>query len=159
MVVLMECELCGKETNDLIEAVIEGSLLKVCRDCAKFGKIKKEKVTSTLEHLKNKESSIKEVKETEIIISPNAKEKIKNYRESLGLTREELAKKLGVKVNLIEKLERGDYNIDVKEVQKLEKKLKMKLTEEVVLYYSDSSKKREEEILTVGDVVRIIEEK
>ncbi|HIQ50731.1 MAG TPA: TIGR00270 family protein [Nautiliaceae bacterium] len=155
----MECELCGKESNELVEAIIEGSLLKVCKNCAKYGKIKKEERISTFEHMKNKKNPVKEVRETELIISPDAKEKLKEYRESLGLTREELAKKLGVKVNLIEKLERGDYNIDVKEVLKLEKRLKLKLTEEITLYYSDHAKKKEEEILTVGDVVKIIENK
>jgi putative transcription factor len=156
----MECELCGKETDELFEVMIEGSLLKVCKECAKFGKIRKEAKISTASHLKNKSEGVKEVKEVEIIISPEAKEKIKNYRESLGLTREELAKKLGVKVNLIEKLERGEYNhLDVREVQKLEKKTKLKLTEEVVLYYGGTSKKSDEEVLTVGDVVKIIYEK
>ena len=155
----MECELCGAETNELVEVVIEGSILKVCKNCARFGKIKKEKKTSTFDHMKNKENPIKEVRETELIISPDAKEKIKKYRESLGLTREELAKRLGVKVNVIEKLERGNYSIDIKEVQKLEKKLKLKLTEELVLYYSEDIKRKDEDVLTVGDIVRIIEDK
>ncbi len=34
----MLCELCGKETSFLKPFMIEGSLLKVCQECAKFGK-------------------------------------------------------------------------------------------------------------------------
>jgi putative transcription factor len=33
----MICELCGKEVSYLKPFLIEGSLLKVCPDCAKFG--------------------------------------------------------------------------------------------------------------------------
>jgi len=153
----MECELCGKSTNKLISVVIEGVSLQVCEECAKFGKIKKEKIYSNKSHLKNIQQEIKEIREKEIIVSPNAKDLLRRYREGKGLTREELAKMINVKVNLIEKIERGVTDLDLKDVEKIEKKLKLKLTEEVIIDYDPKQKQFDEnETLTVGDVVKLL---
>ena len=152
----MECELCGKVTNKLFNVVIEEVSLQVCEECAKFGKIKKEKVFSNKAYLKNIQQEIKEIREKEIIVSQKAKDLLRRYREEKGLTREELAKMLNVKVNLIEKIERGVTDLDLKDVEKIEKKLKLKLTEEVVIDYDPKQKQFDEnETLTVGDVVKL----
>ncbi len=153
----VECELCGKKTNKLFHVIIEGVSLQVCENCAKFGKIKKEKIISNKAHLKNEDVELKEIREKEVIISPKAKDLLRKYREERGLTREELAKALNVKVNLIEKIERGITDLDLKDVEKIEKKLKLKLTEEVVIDYDPKQKQFDEnETLTVGDVVKLI---
>ena len=34
----MNCELCGREASKLINVEIEGTEMKTCEGCAKFGK-------------------------------------------------------------------------------------------------------------------------
>jgi len=148
----MECELCGKETDELFEVIIEGSLLKVCKECAKFGKVKKEVKRSRFGF---KKAELEEVREVELIVSPEAGKIIRELRQREGLTREEFAKKYNISERLIERLEKGEH-IDVKDAQRLEKIFKVKLTEEVVLHYDPKEKKSEEEVLTVGDIIKIV---
>ena len=41
--IIMECEICGKPISDTpIRVKIEGSVMAVCSDCAKLGRIQKE---------------------------------------------------------------------------------------------------------------------
>ena len=34
----MSCELCGRN-NELVQAVVEGSMLNICKECSKFGNV------------------------------------------------------------------------------------------------------------------------
>jgi ribosome-binding protein aMBF1 (putative translation factor) len=35
----MECEICGKKTSKIFITEIEGTILRLCKECSKSGKI------------------------------------------------------------------------------------------------------------------------
>ncbi|MBC7114208.1 MAG: TIGR00270 family protein, partial [Archaeoglobi archaeon] len=84
-------------------------------------------------------------------IIPNYSEVIREARERLGLSQEELARKIKEKVSLIRKIERGELTPEEKVARKLEKELGIKLMERI-----ESPKIEKKELpstLTLGDVV------
>jgi putative transcription factor len=87
-------------------------------------------------------------------VVPDYDQRIRNARESEGLTQEELAKQLNEKASLIRKLERGDVLPSDKVQRKLEKALGISLSEggggDDSEWSSDSSTGG----TTLGDVVK-----
>ncbi|MEO2154379.1 MAG: helix-turn-helix domain-containing protein [Nanoarchaeota archaeon] len=151
----MECEICGKKTEKLFEVVIDGEVYKACKECARFGKIRKEKEIHFKDY-KPKEV-VKEIKEIEEIISPEAPKLIRELRQKEGLTRSEFARKYNISEKIIEKLEKGQH-VDINIVKRIEKILKIPLIEKVEIYYNDKEKRKiekREETLTVGDILII----
>ena len=150
----MICEMCGKQGN-LVIAMIEGTELKVCKDCAKFGKILREIKPKPTEL---KETRLKQIQEEEqepiqIIVDDFAK-LIKNKRESLGINQKDFAKKINEKISLIHNLESGKFTPGISLAKKLEKALGIKLVEE----YEEKHEKIKTEpadSLTIGDIIRL----
>jgi len=144
----MNCELCGKK-SELFRAKIEGTIVDVCEKCSKFGEII-ERV------IKEEENKIVKQRTKEEIIEEIRKGYgaiIKNAREKLGLTQEELARKINEKESLIHKLENELVEPSLKLAEKLERFLKIKLIE----IYSDENKyiKNNDEKLTIGDLLNV----
>lgn len=122
----MQCELCGRE-DELVEAVVEGSILSVCNQCSKYGHviaIKKTKVAETPKKIELKlEDDILEV------VVKDYSEKVKKAREGKKLTQEELAKKINEKESLVQKIESGHLEPSLYLAKKLENFLQIKLIE------------------------------
>lgn len=146
--------MCGKETELFITSV-EGTDLKVCQNCAKFGKIKTR--AKPLEPPKKKKQVEIEEEEPEIIqtISSDYALKVKNARESLKLKQEELAKKLNEKESVIHKIETGHYEPNIKLAKKLERFLKIKLVEEEEVNKEKQKASKSSGPLTIGDILKI----
>lgn len=146
----MQCELCGIEAN-LIQAEIEGTLLNVCRDCARFGKVVEKKVEKRVKKAK------RIFEEKLDLIAEDCKDKIKNARESIGLKQKELAERIGEKESVIHMLESGKIKPSVVLAKKFEKFLNIKLIEE----YEDENIKIDfkDTGLTVGDLIKIKKKK
>jgi putative transcription factor len=138
----MLCELCGKETDRLFTVQIEGTILKVCKDCSKFGDQAKaggKEPANKLaieNRLQNRERRMKtkdvyEQQEETIELIVDYPKRIKDTREALGWKQEELASKMGERLSIITKLERGDMRPDDALIHKVEKTLGIKITERV----------------------------
>jgi len=121
----MRCEVCGRETPKLIRAEIEGAELMVCGECAKLGKV-----------LRTQEGTPKAVymprRETAPLIEPfelidDFGTEIKKARERLGLTREQLAKKIFEKESVLQRIEANELEPSDELVLKLEKALNIRL--------------------------------
>ena len=82
----MPCEMCGKTTERLININVEGSILKVCSGCLKYGK----RVIQPRTRMQFNRPRI----ESEIIVVSNYSEKIERARQSRGIKQEEFAKQL-----------------------------------------------------------------
>lgn len=151
----MQCELCGKETN-LFKAVIEGTELKVCKECAGFGEIIG-KIRPPVKEKKKK--AVKEKEESPEIVQvmvPDYAKKVKTAREGLGLKQEGLAKKINEKESVIHKIETGHYEPNITLARKLERFLKIKLVEEQQI--EKTEKKRKDlaaEGFTIGDIIKL----
>ena len=127
----MQCEMCGKET-ELIEAVVEGVVMSVCVDCAKFGNVVPIQPTFAKEEqrrVREKKPSLLKEDLVEGIVDDCANI-VKTAREKKGLKQEELAKELAEKESLIHSIESGHIKPSFKTAKKLEVFLGIKLMEQ-----------------------------
>lgn len=162
----MECEICGKPVpENPIKAKIEGSIMVVCKDCAKLGKIQKEKPKPKYQKSNNKNKNKNKQTPQKPYSKKNdepSEELIENYskiirekRESNNWTREQLAEKIFEKVSVINRIESGKMTPDLKITKKLEKTLNITLLEKInnedLNQYQNNSK----EGFTLADVVKI----
>jgi len=148
----VECEICGKKVEKVFVAEIEGVVLKVCEECSKSGKI--------LNVIDDKKKN-KPVTKTQKLNYEEDYELIENYgmlireaRNQAGLSIEELARIVGEKSSYIRKIEKEEIRPSEKIISKLEKILRIKLTEKL----EEKIEKQEKEDkmrLRIADVVEI----
>ena len=157
----MNCEMCGQEASKLITIETEGSKMKVCPDCAKFGKeiiIKHEpKIQPNVRRGLQKRSN--RIQERDIFIEAGKEELVYDYqkrirkaRNSLGLTQEQLGKKINEKKSIIIKLESGHIRPDDKTLRKLERALDIVLIEMVKTEKVQTQHSRGH--FTIGDLIK-----
>ena len=147
------CELCGAEGR-LFKAIVEGTELAVCGECAKHGKVLEEVREPIVEE--KKAERVVEEPEEEVIqaVVPDFSEKIRMKREELGLNHEDFAKKISEKESIVHKLETGEFEPPIDTAKKLERILGIKLIEG----YKETHERIEKVAageLTVGDLVKI----
>lgn len=144
------CEMCGKET-ELIKSKIEGSILKVCKSCSKYGIIVEDWIGKE-EITKTKPNKIITKEEPMEIVVEDYPQKIKQARERLNLKQKELAIKLAIKESIIHKLESGHLEPDITTAKKLEKFLNIKL---IQIYVDDYKQKNKSTTsFTIGDLIK-----
>ncbi len=124
---MQSCELCGRKFPTLINAIVEGSMLSVCEDCSKFDNVITIKQPEIQEERQERTIKIEKPEDTEIII-PDFHNKIKEARDLIGFTQEEVAKKLAEKESLIQNLESGHLKPSLDLVKKFENFFHIKLT-------------------------------
>ncbi len=157
----MICELCGKDVPRLHRVVIEGVIMNVCDDCARFGKeVKKGEIPKEVKYLppevvrerveRAKKRRYRDIEEEEVLVE-DYPELIRKARESRGWTQEDLAKRILEKKTVISKLERGEMRPDEKLIKKLEKVLNIRLKEKVSGVYRKEEKKARG--MTLGDLL------
>ncbi len=139
---MVSCEICGKPAS--LTAIVEGAELEVCNNCAKYGKVKEAPRHVTFQEFRQE-------KEFEIIQGYG--NLIQTKRLELGLSREELAKKLNLKESTLKNYEDGRFKPTQIDVEKLEAILKIKLLTEI--QQEKTQKKKISGSLTIGDVIII----
>ena len=152
----MQCELCGKETDEVYTILIEGTKLHVCKDCSRYGKIIDVKRNHSVEQ-NIKRKAVRHTKEREerlFSLVPNFSEIIREKREKLGLKQKEFAKALSIKESLLHKIETGSFEPSLNLARKFEKLLNVKIIEELTRE-SVSSTNKKSTTLTLGDLVKI----
>jgi putative transcription factor len=163
----MRCEVCGRKIHtDPITAVIEGAKLTVCVECSKHGKIVTQdeytpkakptgRVSAHVPVIVQKKKPEVKVEITQEIIQEYST-RIRQAREKLGLTHEDLGKKINEKSSVIGKLETGKMTPNNILATKLEHALKIKLlapiTEEAATLPTAKAANRE---MTLGDLIQI----
>jgi putative transcription factor len=148
----MECEICGKETNKIFITEIEGTILRLCEECSRGGRILNiiEGGKKIKENLKSK----MDFEDEEYDLVENYGEIIAEARNKMNLSIEELAKKIGEKESLLRKIEKEEIRPSDKVIDKLERFLKIKLREKIET--KPKKEKKEEDIkLRIADVVKI----
>ncbi|MFC1775115.1 multiprotein bridging factor aMBF1 [Nanoarchaeota archaeon] len=142
------CDMCGKET-ELYECVIEGSTLKTCSRCSSFGKVLKKPPKKHKKVFKKPEK-----KEKVLRIIKNYSQVIRTAREKKELTQKDFAKILSERESIIHKMESGQFRPSIKTARKLERILKIRLIEELDDDSPVQSKRRRNEGLTIGDLIK-----
>jgi len=136
--------MCGKNVLKTQKVLVEGTVLMLCDSCAKFGKIldppknevkpviiERPQVRPVTAYLpKQKKQPVrKATDQDELFIAPEYAQIIREAREKLAWTQEDLAAKLLEKKNVLAKVERGELQPDMKLARKIEKLLDIKIIE------------------------------
>ena len=146
----MNCDLCG-QNGELCSALIENSLMSVCKKCLSFGK----KVERNKNFNVNEIISKRYYKEGKItLLKENYSNLIKEGREKLKLSQEDIANKLNEKVSLIKKVENREIIPNENLIKKLENFFKINLQES---YEEDKNLNvnLQSKVLTIGDLIKI----
>jgi putative transcription factor len=144
------CELCGKSTDKLYKVYIEGTILNVCKDCLKYGKL----VDENENIIKENKLEIKEI--VGEVIDENYNKILIKYREEHKLRQEDMAKLLGIKESLYKSIENKKIIPDINLAKKIEKILGIKITKKEVLTEKINNKDNKNYI-TVGDILEFEE--
>ena len=145
----MECEVCGKHTDELYFTEIERAKMQTCKKCSTSGKFIGK---ARLEPVKKKNIIIKEMPEEELV--DNFEELIAKKRKESGLTQEQLADKINETHSIIKKIERGDFHPSKKTAGKLERLFKIKLYQ-IIKRQSYEEQPKVQSNLSLGDIVKI----
>jgi putative transcription factor len=161
----LRCEVCGhKIHDDPITAVIEGARLTVCVECSKHGKIVYEEPAAPKQTVKKPQVPISMVQRKTMVanvqitqeVTEDYANTIRAAREKLGLTHDELGKRINEKASVLRNLEVGKMAPNNQLASKLEHMLKIKLlvpiSEEKSAPPLPRSASKE---LTLGDVIQL----
>ncbi|MGV8141005.1 MAG: helix-turn-helix domain-containing protein [Candidatus Woesearchaeota archaeon] len=123
---MSSCELCGRNPS-VYDCVIEGTKMKVCQECSRFGSVKgKSNVKVIVQEAKRPVP-----KEPEYVFVKGYGMIIKNAREKLGLKQEDFAKNINEHKSLIHQVESEHIKPSTDFARKLERALRIKIVEEV----------------------------
>ena len=163
----VRCEVCGQKIRtDPIRAEIEGAKLTVCVECSKHGRIiTHEEVDIAAKQTGRpltsgpmkvfKKQIVARVELTQEMVEGYSSQ-IRKAREKLGLSHEDLGKKINEKASVLRKLETGKMAPNDMLVTKLEHVLKIKLlapiAEEKTAPEAPKMASRE---LTLGDLIQL----
>jgi len=160
----LRCEVCGRKIHGSpIRAMIEGAKLTVCTECSKHGKIiyeepapRQEPARKPFAPIPAKRQALKATVDTTQEIVEGYDSKIRQAREKLGISHEELGKKINEKESVLRKIETGKMTPNNQLVTKLEHILKIKLlvpvAEEKATQPMPKAQNRE---LTLGDLMQL----
>lgn len=148
------CDMCGKKVEFLNQAIVEGTMLSVCESCSEFGKIVKVEKPH-IEESKKPQKIIPTSTTTMIdAIIEDWASKIKNAREKLGLTQEDLAQKIAEKESVIHNVESGHLEPSIKLAKKFEQFFRITLIEKIKEEHKTNIDLRSSNI-TIGDLLKM----
>ena len=164
----MRCEVCGRKIqSDPIIAIIEGARLTVCIECSKHGKVvaheevavakATSKKTQAPLPVLQKKPTVANVQITQEL-TPEYPNAIRVAREKLGLTHEELGKKINEKASVLRNLEVGKMEPNNQLASKLEHMLKIKLLVPISEEKVTATPKSANQEMTLGDLIKIDKE-
>lgn len=148
----MACEMCGNNDSS-VSAEIEGVVLRVCSQCAQFGKVlqKSSQRFASQRHIQQK-APVPEIIET---VMDDYAVKIKQAREKRSMNQEEFARFLNERESTMQKIETGKQKPYIALAKKLEKFLTIKLVEEITMEQTENSPaKKATGSLTIGDLLQ-----
>jgi putative transcription factor len=155
-----QCEICGAEIPGTPQKiVIDGSALEVCKSCAHFGKpedkwspVPKKMVPVERAFTVRRPKPRDHFKDL-VEFVPEYGRKIRESREGIGLSIEDLGARIKEKSTLLRKIEREEITPEDDVRKKLEKELKIKLTDEISEAKVKSGSRGKG--LTLGDIASI----
>jgi len=163
----MICELCGKDTPRARTVSIEGSVLSVCMDCARFGsevagpiRVRRPGNPVVAQRI---ERRTRRMTERDVYSAPATEELVEDFgerirkaREARGWKQTDLGAKINERASVIAKLESRTMVPSDAMIPKLERTLGIRLREKVEPV---SVKKHTGPApVTLGDLVRMDEE-
>lgn len=132
----MNCDICGRDIlGNPLNVQVEGAKLTVCSDCADLGEpyveersgrplLRARRPSGPVRKLRQ-ERLPKEVEEYDLAEDCSAR--VAKARRKMGMSQEELAKKVNEKLSVIQKIESGKMVPDMRLLHLLEHVLRVKL--------------------------------
>jgi putative transcription factor len=170
----MRCEVCGRKIREApMRVVIEGAKLTVCTECSKHGKATWEEprltVIPQMQRMSSRGAPIPgPIQIRKKIITARvdtSQETVQDYaevirvaREKLGLSTEDLGKKINEKESVLKKIETGKIAPNDQLISKLEHTLKIKLLVPVAEEKVPIPRTASHEF-TLGDAIKIEKKK
>ncbi len=169
MVPNLQCDVCGRKiVGEPRRVIIEGAKMTTCSECAKLGsgfwepeppragqRTPPEKKVKTAAKKDSSGALAASFEEIEVI--QDFGQLIKQARERMGLTPEDLGRRIGEKESVIKKVEGGKIVPDIRLTTKLEHALKIKLltkTSEPKTEKTSLTEKLRREI-TLGEIAHL----
>jgi len=165
----MECEACGNQIFGRgWSVVIEGAKLIVCSECARFSsksapQLPKQQIVTALKkptptprniaphtiahRTSRREAPVRE----DIELVEDYGPLVRKARENIGLTHDDLGRKIGERVSILQKLEKGKMVPDQALARRLEHTLKITLLQPTPKASGEFKEKHLES--TLGDIV------
>ena len=162
----MVCELCGKEVRTKL-MMVEGAPLNVCEGCQKFA-VGKEEVVKTdtgrviatpiadrLE-MRGRRMGTRDIysQVSEKVLADDYGAKVRDKRRQMGLSQEELGKKINEKKSIIVKVENQDIRPSDKLISTLERTLGVSLKETIEDVDTNTNKEAFKPSMTLGDFIK-----
>lgn len=152
----MTCEMCGKKTENPVEAIVEGSMLSVCQKCSKHGNVIRVLQAPKEISAEFNRERVSSEDPVEVVVD-SYPEVIKKAREKMGLTQEQLAKDVGERESIIHQAESGKMKPNFMLAKKLNVYLKINLIEKVEKIDFKKDKKDinfKDKTITIGDLLK-----
>lgn len=143
------CDMCGNE-RDLVDAIVEGSMLHVCRTCARHGKV----VTVERPILTPSQPKRVVLEEISRYVMDTYASLVKQGREKKNWKQEDLAHHIKERESIIHKIESGHLKPSLELAEKLERALSIVL----VITYEEPKEKKinlKDDALTIGDLIKL----
>lgn len=134
----MQCEVCGRQIFGApVRAVIEGVNMTVCAKCGKLAsgywtpkpqprlRAKRGTMRQPLQPVTRRKPSVTVNEAFELV--PDLPQQVRQAREQLGLSHEDLGRKIREKVSVLRKIESGKMVPDLALAERLEHTLKITL--------------------------------
>lgn len=142
MGIVLNCDICGRDIGgQAFKIEVEGAKMLVCHVCQKLGKPYEEErmPPSQPQHqarspsvanaptLPGKKKIELPTEMDQIDLVEDIPQRVRKYRTKLGLSQEDLAKRVKEKLSVIQKIETGKITPDIRLCRELEHELKVKL--------------------------------
>ncbi len=161
----MVCEMCGKAIRTKL-MMVEGAPLNVCESCQKFavgetvvktesGRVVSTPIADRLEQRSRRMGS-RDIynQSSEKIIADDYGSRVRDKRRKMGLSQDELAKKINEKKSIIVKVENQDIRPSDKLVSTLERALGISLKDSIEDVEVGTEKEAFTRSMTLGDFVK-----
>ena len=116
----MECEVCGKNVSELKKVTIDSTQMNVCGGCAGLGK-------EAAVPVKIRRRSPENYEIEERNFSKNYHQALRLSRERMQLTQEEAARKAGVPISVLKRIESGKLEPDDATAKRLERFFRVRI--------------------------------
>lgn len=151
----MRCEVCGRSVDKTMKVEIEGSTMKVCSGCAKFGSTKATRAPKPAfgKPKKFSRGPSHKPKQRELEVLDGFGDIIRAARERKGMKREDLGRVINEKASVISRLESGAMVPDTKLARKIERALGI----EILGVLDDGDFERSDHPsggMTIGDLIK-----
>ncbi|RLG95953.1 TIGR00270 family protein [Candidatus Bathyarchaeota archaeon] len=161
----MQCDVCGCDIKGKpYHVIIEGAKLTVCAKCARLGSAEWKPEEGTMRftpklprQIKPRRTGMKwkDVIQEDITVIENYGSIIRRARQSMGLSQEDLGRRINEKVSVIKKLEGEKIVPDERLARKIEHALGIKLLVPFTMPEVPSDLSRISREVTLGDIVHL----